>query len=721
MACWYVARHSTMNSETKKKMNWDQKLDIVHGHTRHSPEVITKISEVLANEGVVGTFYIGYPVMASADSTLTVDALLVSPQTGLVVFHLIEADQDYAAIQDRLHYVIEANLGRHESLRRGRSLGVPINVITLYPPHDQPPAAKDDYLWATHETLAAALTRTKKVPDETLFRGLSAAIQRVTTIKPTKKRANVLKENSKGAILKSIERNIANLDRWQRSAAIETPEGLQRIRGLAGSGKTVVLALKAAYLHTQHPDWSIAVTFHTRSLYQQFRDLIERFTFEHMNDKPDWTKLQVLHSWGSSWHAGLYSRACDAINMQPVNLQVARNRYGSQRAFAGICDELAAALHGRNVETFDAVLIDEAQDMPPAFFRIVDSLTKNPKRIIYAYDELQNLSETTVATPTELLQREVTLVNAANAPRQDIILPVCYRNTPWALTLAHAVGFGLFREQGIVQHFDDPAMWEDIGYQVQEGTLTAAADVTIERAAQSYPGFFKDLLTPDDAVRHEWFGTKEAQYKTIAQQIRGDIDEGELEPDDIMIILPDSISQKKDFFELRQHLDSYKIDSNLAGITNDVDEFTQPGSVTVSGIFRAKGNEAPMVYIANADYCAAGYDLIRLRNVLFTAITRSRAWVRVFGVGERMVLLQSELDKVTTSQYKLQFKVPTTDDLAKVRRINRDRTATEKTQIRKAEQSLGDVLRLLKEGVLPEDLPQLQELQRELKLREQNQ
>ena len=62
-----------------------------------------------------------------------------------------------------------------------------------------------------------------------------------------------------------------------RKAAFEIPEGPQRIRGLAGSGKTVVLALKAAYLHSQHPDWNIAVTFYTRSLSQQYKDMITNF------------------------------------------------------------------------------------------------------------------------------------------------------------------------------------------------------------------------------------------------------------------------------------------------------------------------------------------------------------------------------------------------------------------------------------------------------------
>ncbi len=107
--------------------------------------------------------------------------------------------------------------------------------------------------------------------EEGVERAVQAALQRVTTIKPRKRRASVARTDSRGAVMKEIEREIAKLDRWQKAAAIESPDGPQRIRGLAGSGKTVVLALKAAYWHTQHPDWRIAVTFHTRSLYQQLR------------------------------------------------------------------------------------------------------------------------------------------------------------------------------------------------------------------------------------------------------------------------------------------------------------------------------------------------------------------------------------------------------------------------------------------------------------------
>lgn len=31
-------------------------------------------------------------------------------------------------------------------------------------------------------------------------------------------------------------------------------------------------------------------------------------------------------------------------------------------------------------------------------------------------------------------------------PKTDILLPICYRNTKWALSIAHALGFGIYRK-----------------------------------------------------------------------------------------------------------------------------------------------------------------------------------------------------------------------------------------------------------------------------------
>jgi len=61
-------------------------------------------------------------------------------------------------------------------------------------------------------------------------------------IKPQKRTFKALREDTKGRILEKIESEIATFDLEQKRAAIRIIDGPQRIRGLAGSGKTIVLA-----------------------------------------------------------------------------------------------------------------------------------------------------------------------------------------------------------------------------------------------------------------------------------------------------------------------------------------------------------------------------------------------------------------------------------------------------------------------------------------------
>ena len=370
-------------------------IQVVHGESTNRT-VALALAGVLRQVVDEGTVYLGYPVLATADDRVNVDALLVSRAHGVAVFQFSEAvpasPDDWSAVvaaQDRLFGVLESYLGRHDNLRSRRRLVVALNTVTLFPaPVDHPPETEGAYL-AIEEV--AEWVRSLPGIDEEAERNVQAALQRVTSIKPSRKRSSVVQTASRGAILKEIEKGIANLDRWQKMAAIESPEGPQRIRGLAGSGKTVVLALKAAYWHSQHPDWKIAVTFHSRALYQQIDDLVTRFTFEHTNEPPDTEHLQITHSWGSRDRSGVYSIIAVALGETPRDWAYARGRYGMDDAFRGVCQELLAIARSRLSEPiFDAVLVDEAQDLPPEFFQLVYLFTKEPKRVVWAYDELHS-------------------------------------------------------------------------------------------------------------------------------------------------------------------------------------------------------------------------------------------------------------------------------------------------------------------------------------------
>jgi superfamily I DNA and RNA helicase len=152
------------------------------------------------------------------------------------------------------------------------------------------------------------------------------------------------------------------------------------------------------------------------------------------------------------------------------------------------------------------------------------------------------------------------------------------------------------------------------------------------------------------------------------------------------------------------------VNSNLAGVTNSADSFSEPGTVTFTGIFRAKGNEAAMVYIINAQDCFSAFlprDLARVRNRLFTAITRSKAWVRVLGVGPQMAALKAEFERTKESGFELAFRYPTEAERKEITIVNRDMSKAEKERLNQKQQSLIDLLESLESGeTFIEDYPE---------------
>lgn len=692
-------------------------LDVVYGESRNRGAAQALAAE-LRTVVEEGTVYLAYPVLVTADERVEVDALLVSREHGLVAFLLakdIPGDGGWGTIvaeQDRLYAALEGHLRRYEGLRTGRRLALTPSTATIFPAPVQGKPEGAEGFYGEMQRVPDFVRSLEPITLE-VERNLHAALQRVSTIKPAKKRSSVENATSRGAQLKEIERNIANLDRWQKAAAIESPEGPQRIRGLAGSGKTVVLALKAAYWHSQHPEWRIAVTFHSRALYQQFSDLVTRFTFEHSNDRPDTEFLQIVHSWGSYGRPGVYSMIAAALGETPRDWAYARGKYGMDDAFQGVCRELLEIAQVRNAAPiFDAVLIDEAQDLPPEFFQLVYRFTKDPKRIVWGYDELQKLSESAMPDTDELFgtgpagERLVSLESIPDSPRRDIVLPVCYRNTPWALATAHALGIGVYRVEGLLQHPDNPDLWQDIGYNVVRGSLIGGQPVTLQRRSDSSPEYFDRLLASDDAVLIKSFNDEHAQDAWVADQITINLHADELEPDDILIVLPDAYRAKSRAPRLIRELRSRGINCHLVGVNTSVDEVFQAGSVAIAHIYRAKGNEAPMVYAIDAQHAAHNANIVTRRNTLFTAITRSRAWVRITGWGDGMRAIANEAQTVADKAFQLEFTIPTDEELRALRHIHRDRSPEDEESVRRATAGLAAFLEAIDRGDMDwQDLP----------------
>lgn len=102
--------------------------------------------------------------------------------------------------------------------------------------------------------------------------------------------------------------------------------------------------------------------------------------------------------------------------------------------------------------------------------------------------------------------------------------------------------------------------------------------------------------------------------------------------------------------------------------------------------------------------------------MLFTAITRSRAWVRICASGPERTRISLELQQVQDHDYRIAFRVPTPTQLADLRRVNRERTRAEAASVVKVEQRAASLLEALENREVElEDLdPQLRSRLREL-------
>jgi len=666
---------------------------------------------------IEGYFYLGYPIIGAIDGGYQIDALLISEQHGAVVFHLIEGTYDQTIqledIQDESYTKFESKLKSHKELTKKRQLAVELSVPIFASAWTHHSKANSEYpILVTNQDLDTFLASISwSEPDK--YTKLLSVIQSITTIRRRTKRNYVKNPESKGAKLKKLEDSIANLDAQQSIAVIETVEGVQRIRGLAGSGKTIVLALKVAYLHAKNPDWNIAITFNSRSLKKQFKHFITLFTLEKISEEPDWDKINIIHAWGSPNMRGIYYEICVKHNIEYFDFKSAQSLSKSyDKGFDTVCAKAYNEIDHYS-QDYDVILIDEAQDFSPYFIRLCYKILKSPKRLVYAYDELQNISNKQMPSPEELFGLDnngkvlVSLQNTVGKPKQDIVLNVCYRNSRPILATAHALGFGLYRKKGLIQMFEQHQLWKDVGYKVKDGKLEDGHEVTLYRDEQSSPEFLENHSEIDDLISFHTFSSSDEQTKYLISEIEKNITQDELKLDDIMVIHPDPYTAKRAVGTIREALFNKNINSNLAGVTTTPDDFFNEKAVVFTQIYRAKGNEASMVYIINAHECFDAFNRTQKRNMLFTALTRSKAWVRVIGIDYNMRALQKEFEEVKKNNFELKFQYPTESEREKLNIVNRDMSQQERRNLDNKSASLEGLLHSLTNGdIHKEDLPE---------------
>ena len=486
-------------------------------------------------------------------------------------------------------------------------------------------------------------------------------------------------EGTKAYAINQMATKIEKYDSRQMEAILTDTAGIQRIRGMAGSGKTIVLARKAVELHTAHPEWDIVVTYSTRSLRNQLEALISRF-YAAKNDGAKYNdkKLRIMQSWGAASSPGVYYEVCLRHGISPMNVREAKGKYGnSVLLFSKMCGDLLKEIKDFQ-KMYDCILIDEAQDFDKNYLQLCLKILDQNQRLVYAYDELQKLNEEAMPNPEQIFGHGVD---------HDTPLTVCYRNQGRAIVTAHAIGMGLYRKEGLLQMPGSSSVWDAIGYKT-DTSIQEGKEVTLFRTTETSPELLK--VNQDEIIEFLGYENEKSMYKELLSMIKTDLETDQLLPRDIMIIDMDTFGYGDNRIKLVNVMNSlngeavgddwdfdeeqfpYKFSIHTAGAANPED-FFRDDSVVYASVRRAKGNETFMVYIVNAQKCVNSLRRRSDRNGLFTAITRSKGWVRVLGYGEDMAVLEEEFAEIKRQDFKLHFhRYPTADELKQIFLNNQD-------------------------------------------------
>lgn len=469
------------------------------------------------------------------------------------------------------------------------------------------------------------------------------------------------------------------LDSTQRQVALQIPNGPQRIRGLAGTGKTIILCMKAALAHKFYPNMNILFVFNTQSMYNQVEDLISKYYFNETGKMPDFNKLNILHAWGGSNKPGLYYNTAKSIGVQPLN-------YMNVRKSADPLDAIYSDLinnHKKNLRPiYDMVLIDEAQDFPSTFFETIFYLTKDSedtsqKRIIWAYDEFQSLTDIKIKEPKDLfgldgkgepnMPNDILDGEYKGNIKKDFVLPNSYRNPRVTLMVAHGLALGLYTDNKVPMMYRND--WEARGYNLlspDKLVFSEGDSIILERPESNSKNNLEKLLqerkNENKLIQFIQNEDVKSQLDDVIKKIEWIIKEQHVEAEEILVIDIDTKNSKTHFQYLRQQLDYKDVKCITPGFIESNDSFKEKGFVTLTTPFRAKGNETNIVFIINSNKILND-NTFRLRNSMFVSITRSRGWCYICSNGDNNKVLKKEIDLIIGDYPKFNFIFPSIESI----------------------------------------------------------
>ena len=392
-------------------------------------------------------------------------------------------------------------------------------------------------------------------------------------------------------LLEKVKKNIILFDGEQtRFIYKDFPNKSVVIQGLSGTGKTELLLHKLKDLYLNDENSKIFFTCHNIALANTLRERVPSFfNFMKVERQIEWNKnLWVNRAWGSKGdkNSGLYSYLCSFYEIPFLRWSYSTDY---TTIFTLALDYLEKIPKENFKYALDYVLVDERQDFPEVFFKVLDKVVR--KKIFIAGDIFQDIFETS--------RKEVLNV--------DVILNKCYRTDPRTLMFAHSIGLGLFEERKY-NWFDDKE-WEAFGYNIERFDNR---EIRMSRnPIRRFEDVNIDSFTSATIIRST---TNKAVIDVIHGLIQTDNNVG---PNDIAIIV---LEEDKDAYTYIDRLCA-QISSTFGWDINRAYEnkIKIDNALFISNPNNVKGLEFPFVICLSSSI----KNSYRYRNLLYTMLTRS--------------------------------------------------------------------------------------------------
>ncbi|MCP5076258.1 MAG: AAA family ATPase [Rhodobacteraceae bacterium] len=428
-------------------------------------------------------------------------------------------------------------------------------------------------------------------------------------------------EGSKGEQLNdALAEHRALTEMQQRLTARTWDDGPRLLRGVAGSGKTVVLATQAARmierLHKGQADLLepdaqpfpvLAVCFN-RTLVPFIRQRIElaykQRTEEELPQKSLLvthfnTLLYYLHRRG---YCGYYrvSEISDADERASRYLSDLKSATGEQG------EQLGRGL-------FHSVYIDEGQDFHEQDYRILlqlcaRSASGQPRMSVF-YDDAQNLYGRQRPIWSDL--------GLEVRGGRSVVMDECFRNTRQIVEPAFNVLLGV--------HANDPQSVRTRGF---ADTQTLKEKNLIESQDRHLKVHFTHR--EGNAPAFQVCNTHQAEVERLASRCEQLINRDGLLPQDILVLTYKRSRASELSEAISQRLGADRVCRPYE--ENEKDQLAiQPEKIAVSTVASIKGYDAPYVFVVSLDDFS---DDVEGRASFYVACTRARDWLNVSAAGE---------------------------------------------------------------------------------------